>query len=355
MADVNIFSERETMRSAAEFIRRQREALAEELAVEQLLPASQQEPGPIVEDAPVRLACLAEALAYDAPELFRDYVAWNKVAAMARGVPVAVLTGKLKRLEQFVAQKLPAGEGVRAREIVAGTLRDFASFPVDPPSHLDDEAPLAELARNFLTTLIDSGRAEAGSLLFSAAKSGVAPPMIYGHVLRPCLEEIGRLWQTARINVAQEHYCAQSIETIMAMIASLFDPVRKRRVFAGFCVANEQHELGIRMLGDYFAIEGWDVVHLGANVPTDNVASILASWKPDVVGLSATMVYNLPEVEAVVKAVRESVELKQPKILVGGRPFRLSPGLWKKLGADGSAYEPEEVLALVTGEAAGAR
>jgi MerR family transcriptional regulator, light-induced transcriptional regulator len=349
MADANIFSERETTRSAAEFIRRQRQVLAEELAVERLMPASQREPGAVVEDALVRLACLAEALAYDAPELFRDYVAWNKVAAVARGVPVAVLTEKLKRLETFVAEKLPAGEGDRAREVVAGTLRDFASFPTDPPSHLDDAAPLGELARNFLTTLLERGRAAAGSLLFSAAKSGVAPPLIYGRVLRPCLEEIGRLWQTARINAAQEHFCAQSIETAMAMIASLFHPMRKRLVFTGFCVANEHHELGIRMLGDYFEIEGWDVVHLGANVPTDDVASILVSWKPDVMGLSATMVYNLPEVEAVVKAVREAGELKQPKILVGGRPFRLSPELWKKLGADGSAYEPEEVLALVNG------
>ncbi|EEF62270.1 cobalamin B12-binding domain-containing protein [Pedosphaera parvula] len=344
------------MKNAGYLIREQREMLAGQLLARQLALApdlEQRHPREkYLEDNQLHFAYLAEALAYEAPQLFRDYVAWIKVVSVSRGTPESDLKRNLEILLTVLKENLPADCSAIASDLVTSTLHEFSTFPVDPPSYLDPTAPLADLTRNFLNALLDNQKAAASRLVFSAARSGTAPAMIYQHVFGPCLYEIGRLWQTAQINEAQEHFCAQVIETTMSIIAAFFKGIKQRRVFVGFCVANERHELGIRILGDFFEIEGWDVVPLGANVPRNNVPSILELWKPDVIGLSVTMAYHLPELEAVVKLIRETSKQNQPKVLIGGRPFNLCPDLWKKFGADASAYNPEQALALVSGDSA---
>jgi methanogenic corrinoid protein MtbC1 len=102
----------------------------------------------------------------------------------------------------------------------------------------------------------------------------------------------------------------------------------------GFSVGNETHEIGIRLVTDCFANHGWDAVCLGSNVPTRNIDGILRTWAPEVVAISATMTYHLSEVQAAVTAIKNANISPKPKILVGGKPFKLCPELGARIGAD---------------------
>jgi methanogenic corrinoid protein MtbC1 len=64
------------------------------------------------------------------------------------------------------------------------------------------------------------------------------------------------------------------------------------------------------------------------------VGSILLTWKPDVVLIAATMSYHLAEVRRVIAAIREAPVSIKPVVIAGGRPFDVSPELWRKVGAD---------------------
>jgi hypothetical protein len=56
------------------------------------------------------------------------------------------------------------------------------------------------------------------------------------------------------------------------------------------------------------------------------------------------MTYHLAEVQAAVTAIRTAAVPFKPKILVGGKPFKLCPELGPKLGADVTAQTCGEVL-----------
>jgi len=163
---------------------------------------------------------------------------------------------------------------------------------------------------------------------------GVPMPDIFNHVFAPCLKEVGRLWQINKINEAQEHFCSEATQAILAMLSTHFEPSQPRRTVLGFCVAGERHTLGIRMVLDSFELNGWDAVCLGADVPTDNLPSALLAYDPKVVLISATMIYHLSEVRKAIAVIRNSSPGIMPLILAGGHPFELSPRLWRKVGAD---------------------
>jgi methanogenic corrinoid protein MtbC1 len=194
-----------------------------------------------------------------------------------------------------------------------------------------------------LDLLLQHRAVDARRALLDASDRGVALVDIYQHVLTPAMYEVGRLWQTRQINEAEEHYCSHVTQTTLAILTSEVNTPRIRRAVVGLCIGQERHEVGIRMVTDCFALHGWDAVCLGSNVPGRNIESILGTWNPDVVALSATMTYHLAELNEVIRAIKNT-RGKSPYVVVGGRPFNLCPGLAERMGANASAASCSELV-----------
>ena len=112
-------------------------------------------------------------------------------------------------------------------------------------------------------------------------------------VFGPVQCELGRLWQTRKIGVAQEHYGTAITQLAMARLyPSLFTGERKTRRMAAAGVGGELHELGIRMVAGFFEMDDWDSRYYGVNLPPVELAKAVAADKPDLLCLSATMSWN---------------------------------------------------------------
>ena len=112
------------------------------------------------------------------------------------------------------------------------------------------------------------------------------------------------------------------------------------------CVADELHELGARMIADFFEMAGWDTYYLGANTPLPSVLAAIVERRADLVAVSATMTHHLGAVAAVIRGIRACPETAALPILVGGYPFNVAPTLWQHVGADGSESSPEASVKL---------
>lgn len=110
------------------------------------------------------------------------------------------------------------------------------------------------------------------------------------------------------------------------------------------CIASELHEIGVRMVADFFEMEGWDTFYLGANTPTDSILGTLVERRADVLGISATITYHVSEVERLIQAVRTDPACRDVLVLVGGYPFNLAPDLWRRIGADGWAPDAQTAV-----------
>jgi MerR family transcriptional regulator, light-induced transcriptional regulator len=300
------------------------------------------------EEVEHHLAFLAEAIASSSPSLFTTYVQWARAIRVARKVPVADLAEILKSLREVLSEHLPVQTGAIAGEYLEQALSRFDSF-VAEPSHLNGDDPMADLARSYLNALLRGTRQLAATLINSAANGGTDVREIYLRVFQPVLYEIGRLWQNNEISVAQEHYASATTQQVMSQLyPHIFNADRRGKVLVAACVSGDLHEIGLRMVADYFEMAGWDTHYLGANVPMPDLLDLVLERRADMLALSVTMIFDLPAIRDTIEAVRKREKCENLPILVGGNPFNIAPELWRSVGADG--YAPDAAIALKVGE-----
>ncbi|HEY0079596.1 MAG TPA: cobalamin-dependent protein [Pyrinomonadaceae bacterium] len=302
-----------------------------------------------LQDANYHLSYLADAVAASSPSLFSDYVGWAKVMLSARGIPAADLSRNLAVMREVVRERLSSETVPVVEEYFEAGLKRLPSLPSALPTLFEDAAPHAGLAKKFLSLLLKGERHVASRLILEAVDSGVEVKDVYLHVFQTSQREIGRLWQMNQVSVAQEHYCTAATQLIMAQLyPRIFRTEKNGRRVVATSIAGELHEIGIRIITDFFEMEGWDTYYLGANSPTAAILQALAERRADALAISATMTFHIRPVENLIAAVRASQDLHAVKILVGGYPFNIEPELWKRVGADAYAADASEAVEMAS-------
>ena len=111
-------------------------------------------------------------------------------------------------------------------------------------------------------------------------------------VLQKGLAQIGQGWYTGDVSVQQEHFAsALAVRQLEALIAALSTAVRRERVLVA-CPAHEQHTFSPLIVTLLLRRRGWDVVYLGANVPTERLAATVQSIQPQLVILTAQTLHT---------------------------------------------------------------
>lgn len=173
---------------------------------------------------------------------------------------------------------------------------------------------------------------------------------LYIDVLQPAMYEVGRLWEINQFTVAQEHLATAITQSVMAQIyASVQCKPPIGRTMVATCIGGELHELGIRMVADFFEIEGWDVFYLGSNMPTGDVISMIEQRRAHLLAISVTLGGHVLQVRELIESVRVSSMGKRVKIMVGGQPLNRAPEAWRAIGADFTARDAREAVDLALG------
>ncbi|AHH97678.1 cobalamin B12-binding domain-containing protein [Kutzneria albida] len=147
-------------------------------------------------------------------------------------------------------------------------------------------------------------------------------------VIAPVQDDIGKLWQEARLSIAEEHVATLISERVIALASIPADsttasPSRGYVVVA--CVEGEFHTMPARILTEVLRVHGWHTTFLGASMPTDYLVTYVEQNRPSAVGLSCTLSSNLPRAH---KAITACGELGMA-VFVGGRGFG-SQGQWAR-------------------------
>jgi MerR family transcriptional regulator, light-induced transcriptional regulator len=98
----------------------------------------------------------------------------------------------------------------------------------------------------------------------------------------PFLEKIGILWLTNHINPAQEHLVSNMIRQKLIAGIESYQPVlvSPKKVLL-FLPEGEYHEMGLLLIHFLLKRKGVGVIYLGANVPLEDVAYVIAHKRPD--------------------------------------------------------------------------
>jgi len=301
-----------------------------------------------IKDIIFHLQHLAQSLLVENPLLFGDYVIWAKVLLNNLKIPTEHLYVNLICIKEILQEILPQ-QSTMINACIDSAIESLLSSSIEVPSFISNDNPHADLARQYLQLLLDGDKHKASSTILNASDTTLSVKDIYMYIFEPVLKEVGRLWQTHKITVAQEHYCTAITQLIMAQLyGKIFTTQKIGLSLVAGCVNEELHEVGIRMIADILELEGWDTYYLGANVPMYDIIEFVSEKNPNIVALSCTMTFHLHKVIDIINEIKNITKLNEAKIMVGGYPFNIDKNLWKKIGADLYASNALETCQLVS-------
>jgi len=254
-------------------------------------------------------------------------------------VPPSDLAFGLECVQAELQARLSADEYAIVGPIVESGLLRVTPVPPSEPAPIGAEG-LDPSARRYLEALLNRNWNGARAVVHEALERDIPLQDLYLHLFAWAQHEVGRLWQVGKISVAEEHLCTAATQRIMAeLYPKVFGATRTERSVVVACITSELHEVGARMVADFFEMEGWDTCYLGANMPAGDMARLIASKPPDVLALSCTFTPHLSRMTDLITTVRAAVPHRRLKVIVGGYPFKVDPELWRFVGADGMARD----------------
>jgi methanogenic corrinoid protein MtbC1 len=301
-----------------------------------------------IQDMKYHVQFLETALLADSPPLFTNYLLWLKELLESLGVPLRDLNMSVVCLGKCLNARYPDSYGKTMDWIIREGLEHLNMETLPSKTFFTEELPYSGLAAKYLEFLLKGERFQASELIQNEMKQGAPIKEIYLQVFQNTQYEIGRLWQTGKISVAQEHYCTAASQFVMAQLYPyIFKTANQGMTVVAGCVGNELHEIGIRMIADFMELSGYNTYYLGANTPAESIIATLAAHKPSVLAVSATMTFHVVEVADLIQKVREAKECDDVIIMAGGYPFNVDKDLWKTVGADCYARNAEEAVGVL--------
>jgi DNA-binding transcriptional MerR regulator len=221
-----------------------------------------------------------------------------------------------------------------------------AAHRVAPPPLYANGATLQTMREDWLDACLSYDEQQA-TLILNQAFALYPPETVALELLQRAAAQVGEGWYQGDVTVQQEHFCsAQIIRRLEALVMAAPPPSRPGRILVA-CPAEEQHVIGPLLLTFLLRRRGWDVIYLGANVPTERLETTVAATRPQLAIMAAQQLHTaatLAEAAAVLQ--REGVPLAY-----GGRIINLLPALCRRIAGHflGEALEaaPQVVESLM--------
>ncbi|MDX1805501.1 MAG: cobalamin-dependent protein [Paenisporosarcina sp.] len=174
--------------------------------------------------------------------------------------------------------------------------------------------------KDLVNAFIEGKSDEAFIQIEKLYSGGLSVASIYQNYVTEAMQLIGVMWEEDEISVADEHLATSTCDFVLAKFHSRvkkipITEISKKAMF--FSVEKEQHSLGMKMAAHLFEQAGWDVRFMGANLPLTYAVDAAERFKPDVIGISLTIIHHLEQLKTYVERL-ESIQ-SRPQLLVGSR------------------------------------
>ncbi len=172
------------------------------------------------------------------------------------------------------------------------------------------------------------------------------PVSVSEAVIVPALEHIGTSWESGTISLATLYLSGVLAEEVVAEVLPNARPAAGGPGIA-IVVLEDHHVLGKRLVLSALRSAGYAVEDYGHGLSPRDVVARCRAEEPRIVLVSTLM---LPAALRVRDLSDGLAELgARPALFVGGAPFRMDPGLWREVGADGAGMNSTDALRLVRG------
>lgn len=177
------------------------------------------------------------------------------------------------------------------------------------------------------------------SLCVDALRQGeISIVELYEMILVPGLNSIIKEYKEDQELIWREHVRSGIIRSIIEsaypfVLSERGDIDLSKGKVIVMCPEFEDHELGARMVSDFFTLEGYDSTFIGGKTPVNTIIKAIEIIQPKYLCISVTNHYNLISVKRTIDTIKENISEK-PIFILGGNAFKANPQAYKTVGGD---------------------
>ena len=292
---------------------------------------------------------IANVLQLNNYELLASILPWVYNAYVSRGFSFDYFPKVLAAGKKAIGELLPEEYNLELQAVYDWILSCHADlkegvghsvFMFPPPS-----GRWIEIQEAFTRHALAGDVQAANDLAVKEAVSTDKLISFFIQVVQGALYQIGALWETNQISVAEEHLASITISRVLAGL-SFANPTQTKGQVLISAAPNEFHQIGAWLVADALAADGWRTSFLGADTPAAELKKMAEKLQPDIICISVTMPFNLDKAALAIADLRSAPQLNKTRIMIGGLPLNLLPSLSNALAADAWAGDCREAVEL---------
>lgn len=191
------------------------------------------------------------------------------------------------------------------------------------------------------------GQPAVTELVKEAIDQGVDPKTIVLNGLSEPMERVGAKFEQGRYLIPDMLASAECVGAAMDLLSPYLMKAgmeTKGKIVIA-TVAGDLHDIGKNIVSIMLKGAGYEVIDLGADVPTDRIVEAVKQHQASFLGLSALLTTTMRVMGEIIDKLKENGLRDRVKVLIGGAPT--SPKFADQIGADAhcrDAFQAIDVL-----------
>ncbi|HDI07529.1 MAG TPA: dimethylamine corrinoid protein 3 [Candidatus Bathyarchaeota archaeon] len=206
----------------------------------------------------------------------------------------------------------------------------------------------AEIIEGLKKAVLNYDVEAAAELAKKAVDAGIDPVKAIEEGLAAGIREVGEKFGRKEIFLPE---LIMAAETMNSGLKVLEPEIKKRKterksmgkVLIG-TVAGDIHDIGKTIVAAMLTANGFEVIDLGVDVPTETFVEKVKEHQPQILALSALLTTSMPMQKEVIEALEKAGLRDKVKVIIGGAPTSRE---WaKEIGAEGYGANAAEAVEI---------
>jgi 5-methyltetrahydrofolate--homocysteine methyltransferase len=206
------------------------------------------------------------------------------------------------------------------------------------------------LDSELMNAVIDIRYDEIADLVKLALDAGSDPLDVLGE-LREGLRVVGERYQEGEYFLSQLFLAAETmknaLEVLQPLLASEDQGETKGTIVIG-SIEGDIHDFGKIIVSSLLTAEGFNVIDLGIDVPSERFAEEAVNANADIIGISALLSTTQPQSRDVVQSLEERGIRDRFRVILGGTGVDPEYAL-RQYGVDAAVNDGVEAVKIITG------
>ena len=176
---------------------------------------------------------------------------------------------------------------------------------------------------------------EIAALTNEALEDGATPLDVLNQGLVQGISVVGKKFKNGEIFLPEVLLSAKTMKTALEILLPILS--QQGTGFMGKVavgtVAGDIHDIGKNIVISMLQGNGFEVMDIGIDIPTERFVEVVRDNDLDILGLSALLTTTIPAVEETMQALAKAGLRDKIKIIIGGAP--VTQDIADQVGADG--------------------